>query len=106
MANSVGKGWFAVELANHVGPFTYVPQYVWDAIQFAHGAFKPEILSGIFRHRIDVVVRDGIALASQDAGEAVAIVQAFEAGAVTLATVLDYFRERLPEDPICKILRA
>lgn len=52
MANHVGKGWFALLLANQLDYQTIVPQYILNAVAFACGPFSPEVMKKIVGHRL------------------------------------------------------
>jgi putative ATP-dependent endonuclease of OLD family len=52
MANHVGKGWFAIQVAKSITPNTHVPGYIIQAIFAAHGIVSPEIYANIFDYRL------------------------------------------------------
>jgi putative ATP-dependent endonuclease of OLD family len=59
MANSEGKGWFAVLLAKNVDWKAVIPTYIWRAICFAHGSFSRDIVTSILRYRALLHVASG-----------------------------------------------
>ncbi len=56
MANNVGKGWFAIMLANHITFLTYIPEYILDALIFAKSDFTLETISNIVSYRIEKLI--------------------------------------------------
>lgn len=52
MANQEGKGWFAIELGEHIFYRTIIPQYIIDAIIFVKSSFSVELIAQIIRYRI------------------------------------------------------
>ncbi|MBQ5265208.1 DUF2813 domain-containing protein [Klebsiella pneumoniae] len=55
MANSEGKGWFAILLGKKVNPETVIPQYILDAIAFAHPLIKKEVWFNILNYRVNYI---------------------------------------------------
>lgn len=66
MANYQGKGWFALTLGKVIDFKVAIPEYIFDAIKFAHGDFNTELTFKILKHRYEsiiehvIVVRKGI----------------------------------------------
>ena len=63
MANYQGKGWFALTLSKVVDFKVAIPEYIFDAIKFAHGDFNAELTFKILKHRYESViehVKDGL----------------------------------------------
>lgn len=56
MANYQGKGWFALTLGKVIDFKTTIPEYIFDAIKFAHGDFNTELTFKILKHRYDSVI--------------------------------------------------
>lgn len=56
MANYQGKGWFALTLGKVVDFKVAVPEYIFDAIKFAHGDFNSGLIFKILKHRYDSVI--------------------------------------------------
>ncbi|MCD9471700.1 AAA family ATPase [Photobacterium phosphoreum] len=56
MANHQGKGWFAITLGNAINFKVLIPKYIFEAIKFAHGEFKPELVLKILSHRYERIV--------------------------------------------------
>ncbi|RON53107.1 ATP-dependent nuclease [Pseudomonas frederiksbergensis] len=53
MAQQEGKGWFAILLANELTHDVMIPDYIQQAIHFAHGHFSRTLLSRIIQHRAE-----------------------------------------------------
>lgn len=63
MANYQGKGWFALTLSKVIDFKVAIPEYIFDAIKFAHGDFNAELTFKILKHRYESViehVKDGL----------------------------------------------
>lgn len=56
MANYQGKGWFALTLGKVVDFKVAIPEYILDAIKFAHGEFNAGLIFKILKHRYDSVI--------------------------------------------------
>lgn len=51
MANHQGKGWFALTLGKVIDFKVAIPEYIFDAIKFAHGDFNTGLTFKILKHR-------------------------------------------------------
>lgn len=56
MANYQGKGWFALTLAKVIDFKVVIPEYIFDAIKFAHGDFNTGLTFKILKHRYESVI--------------------------------------------------
>lgn len=56
MANYQGKGWFALTLGKVIDFKVAIPEYILDAIKFAHGEFNKGLTFKILKHRYDSVI--------------------------------------------------
>lgn len=56
MANNQGKGWFALTLGKVIDFKVNIPDYIFNAIKFAHGDFNAALILKILRHRYESVV--------------------------------------------------
>ncbi|MDA0155146.1 AAA family ATPase [Vibrio sp. Makdt] len=56
MANYQGKGWFALTLSKVIDFKVAIPEYIFDAIKFAHGDFNAELTFKILKHRYESVI--------------------------------------------------
>lgn len=52
MAEQEGKGWLAILLAQTLDHQAVVPDYIRDAVLFAHGPFSRQLIMRILRHRM------------------------------------------------------
>lgn len=56
MANYQGKGWFALTLGKVINFKVAIPEYIFDAIKFAHGDFNTALTFKILKHRYEAVI--------------------------------------------------
>lgn len=56
MANHQGKGWFALTLGKVIDFKTTIPEYIFDAVKFAHGDFNRELTFKILKYRYDSII--------------------------------------------------
>lgn len=56
MANNQGKGWFAITLGKVIDFKVTIPNYIFDAIKFAHGPFNKGLTLKILKHRFDSII--------------------------------------------------
>ncbi len=56
MANHQGKGWFALTLGKVIDFKTTIPEYIFDAVKFAHGDFNKELTFKILKYRYDSII--------------------------------------------------
>ena len=104
MANSMGKGWFAVELSNHVDYYTYLPDYILSAILFARQEFGKELWLTILRYRHSCLVGDAEELDDKKSAELQSLIDGFKMELIDLAEILEFFENHVPDDPICRLL--
>lgn len=105
MANHVGKGWFALLLGKKLHSNSRIPDYIRDAILFAHGSFSNQILHSIMNHRL------GLALATSAApGDAIAEFRAslaqFLEGDISLVEIRTRMLKTFPADRINEFLEG
>ncbi len=53
MARQEGKGWFALLLAEYLTPQVQIPEYIIQAIHFAHGKFPRSLIVRILQYRTE-----------------------------------------------------
>jgi putative ATP-dependent endonuclease of OLD family len=53
MAKQEGKGWFAILLGSRIDGNTVIPSYILKAVKFSTPKMSTEIITGIFRYRIN-----------------------------------------------------
>ena len=55
MANHQGKGWFAITLSGAINFNVQLPEYIIDALIFAHGPFNKQIIEKIMGYRLQQI---------------------------------------------------
>jgi putative ATP-dependent endonuclease of OLD family len=66
LAAKEGKGWFAVLLAEHLSPWTEIPNYILEAIAFAcHRSINSQSLRRMAEYRVEKLVQSGREVARQ-----------------------------------------
>lgn len=55
MANHSGKGWFAIILGDVIDYETSIPDYIIDAVFFAHGTINNNVIFKIINYRITMI---------------------------------------------------
>ena len=58
MANNQGKGWFAIKMGEHFNHNSKIPDYILDAVVFAHHSFDDEVIVKILSYRIACIEGD------------------------------------------------
>lgn len=58
MAKNKGKGWFAILLGKYVDHRTYIPDYIFDALNFAIPRLGNVVISDIVKYRIGKNIKD------------------------------------------------
>lgn len=58
MAKHSGKGWFAIILGNVIDHDTEIPNYITNAVRFAHGDFSKEVLFKILSYRLIKIIQE------------------------------------------------
>ena len=53
MAKQEGKGWFAILLGSRIDGNTVIPNYILNTVKFATPKMSREIITGIFKYRIN-----------------------------------------------------
>ena len=99
MAERVGKGWFAILLAQTLDHQAVVPGYIRDAVLFAHGPFSRPLIMRILRHRMNCLL--GIDRAARPRLTAFnAEVERFGRSEIDLATLRVAAVAALPDDVV------
>jgi putative ATP-dependent endonuclease of OLD family len=103
LAEKEGKGWFAIRLAKHIDSHSRIPDYLVDAILFAHGRITPAVLCRILNHRkkwyLEIGLFDEEWFATMDA-----CMQDFLAKRADLYQLKQLANEKLPGDNFLPIL--
>lgn len=103
MADSDGKGWFAIRLGARIDHTTIIPDYLVRAIFFAHGTISPEITTNILSFRLDLLGKNPATTAATLA-EMRARLAEFSSGDATFADVRQAMLVSFPADAINNIL--
>ncbi|WP_240317679.1 ATP-dependent nuclease [Janthinobacterium lividum] len=102
LANKEGKGWFAILIARQIDMHAYLPEYLVDAILFAHGMPTPAVISKILRHRKRCYL-DNDLMDEQWFEPLDSCIRDFLAGAASLAQLKRVAIEKLPDDSFLPI---
>lgn len=103
MARQEGKGWFAILLAKRISFLTVIPEYVLDAIFFAHPTVAREVWFNITKYRLREIDASGLF----DVTPLPAIradLHRFRRGEIELSEIRDGIQGAWPDDPINGIL--
>ncbi|MGE8448230.1 MAG: ATP-dependent nuclease [Comamonas sp.] len=102
MAEHVGKGWFAILLAGKLDHNVIIPDYIRQALLFAHGGFSESLILRILQHRIACYSTH---LASQPAlNDLAAAVEIFKCGLTDLSDLKAGMELAFPEDAFLPFL--
>lgn len=103
MANQEGKGWFAVLLGSQIDENVAIPDYIVDAILFAHAEMSTRMWFNILNYRLDCINKHGV-----DQSEVIdrfrVQLNRFKCGEVDLPAIRDEMSSQFPQDQINKIL--
>lgn len=106
MANNIGKGWFAILLGKNIDPKTAIPQYILDAIVFAHPELKKEVWFNILNYRLDYIGSTSFLIPASSITSFKTRLQAFRSGDINFADIRAEFLENFPDDRINDVLKA
>lgn len=102
LAKKSGKGWFAILLGKFIKPDVIIPEYIVNAILFAHGKPTRNVLVKILRYRVEYALDpdfQAVEFAAIHSG-----ISKFERGEIDLAALRAEVLARLPGDAILPIL--
>lgn len=103
MARQEGKGWFALLLAEYLTPQVQIPEYIIQAIHFAHGKFPRSLIVRILQYRTEY--RYGADVANLPAKQLfLQEINRFAQGDIGLAEFRITIGRLLPGDPIIVFL--
>lgn len=103
MADYLGKGWFAIQVAKRVDPHSHIPAYIAQAIFSAHGQVSPAILGNILEYRLKII-------AASPAHDAAGVqtmrgdIRRFRSGEISQADVRNLMLAAFPADQINALL--
>lgn len=103
MAKSAGKGWFAILLASKIDHHVVIPEYLLDALRFAHPVISNETWFNILAYRI--AIDEAEATTSATVRDAFRLrLKEFRSGAITLDVIKHEFSAAFPADQINSVL--
>jgi putative ATP-dependent endonuclease of OLD family len=105
MAESQGKGWFAVLVASAITPHVSIPRYVLEAIQFAHPELSNEIWFNVLAYRLRILVGENTCTEADEAQFA-HILEEFRVGSKSLRELADHTAATFPGDEINQFLEV
>ncbi|MBS4432799.1 DUF2813 domain-containing protein [Pectobacterium punjabense] len=106
MANSEGKGWFAILLGKKVNPETVIPQYILDAIAFAHPLIKKEVWFNVLSYRVNYIDENDFVTPSAVFAEFREKLQSFRRGDIDFVDIRKEMLATFPTDRINNILKV
>lgn len=103
MANHVGKGWFAILIGKLIDHHTIIPDYILNAIFFAHGPISEAIVFNILSYRISQIARDE-SPGSEAFADFEGRFEKFRDGLLNFAEIREAMLKAFPADEINNIL--
>ncbi|SCW94057.1 MULTISPECIES: ATP-dependent endonuclease [unclassified Pseudomonas] len=101
MANHVGKGWFAILLADRVSRITNIPKYILNAVLDACDSLAPSTAIKILKYRLNTLVTESYFEDHFDsASESQSLIKAYEDGDVDFTDLMSALEIVLVEDPV------
>lgn len=101
LANSFGKGWFALMLEEYIDHLTYIPAYILEAIVFASPHVTNQTLYGIAKYRLKSLIESKF---ESDKNDYPDLSQQFEANE-NIEKAIDFYIKKLPEDQLSKFIK-
>ncbi|SEL91912.1 ATP-dependent nuclease [Parapedobacter koreensis] len=101
LANSFGKGWFALMLEEHIDHLTYIPPYILEAIAFASPHVTNQTLYSIAKYRLKSLIKNKFESDKNDYSD---LSQQFEANENS-EKAIDFCIKKLPEDQLSKFIK-
>jgi putative ATP-dependent endonuclease of OLD family len=103
MANKAGKGWFAILLGGKLQYNTFIPEYLLDAIFFAHPSFSKGVWANIIGHRLKEIAKN-----DHDSDNQLPIMKEalreFVRGDIKFPELRKTMRESFPDDLVIPIM--
>ncbi|MBL8501521.1 MAG: AAA family ATPase [Nitrosomonas sp.] len=104
MANNLGKGWFAILLGKTIDYQTTIPDYILDAIFFAHPNIKKEVWFNILSYRLRCIRQNNDFATFETTSEFNSKLDGFRVGAFDFIDIRKCMLAAFPKDQINKIL--
>jgi putative ATP-dependent endonuclease of OLD family len=105
MATNQGKGWFAILLGKGVDYQTAIPDYILDAIFFAHPNVTKEIWFNVLSYRLCCIAKNGHSTPAEIADFKTKL-DSFKGGIINFDDILNEIQSTFPDDQINKILKT
>jgi putative ATP-dependent endonuclease of OLD family len=102
LANSIGKGWFALQLAEHLDSNSNIPGYIIDALAWAMPKITATFAKALAIKRIDLLLAQPPAGSSMDYASVKGAIE----HAKDLAMVMKTIEDKMPDDIINVLLKA
>src|SRR5690606_9544870 len=100
LADSFGKGWFALMLEEYLDHLTYIPTYILKAIAFASPYITNQTLYNIAKYRLSSLIEEKI---ESDKNDYSILLQQFEVNE-NIEEAIDFYIKELPEDQLSKLI--
>lgn len=105
MANHEGKGWFAILLGKKVDYQTLIPEYILDAIFFAHTNISTELWCNILSYRLSCIEKTKLSPPDKISHFSARLIE-FRSGAIDFIGIRKEMLETFPKDDINYILEG
>jgi len=103
MATNQGKGWFAILLGNKIDYQTAIPNYILDAIFFAHPNITEQVWFNVLSYRLRCIADTGHSTPAEIADFKTKL-DSFKDGKIDFFGIRGEFLSTFPDDRINKIL--
>lgn len=105
MANYEGKGWFAILLGKKVNYQTFIPQYILDAIFFAHTNIPTDLWFNILSYRLRCIEKTAFFTAEVISNFRIRLNE-FRSGTIDFSEIKKEMLKTFPDDDINHILEG
>lgn len=106
MADNYGKGWFAILLGKNVGPETAIPEYILNAIAFAHPIVKEEVWFNVLNYRVNYIDENDLFTAPAVFAEFREMLLDFRRGEIDFIRIRSEMLATFPDDRINDVLKV
>ncbi|WP_145855102.1 ATP-dependent nuclease [Pedobacter suwonensis] len=101
LANSFGKGWFALMLEDHIDHLTYIPSYILKAVAFASPHITNQILFNIAKYRLKSLIDRRTQGDEADYSGLLQELELYE----NIGEAIEFYINKLPEDQLSKFVK-
>jgi putative ATP-dependent endonuclease of OLD family len=106
MAGNYGKGWFAILLGKKIDPQTAIPNYILDAIAFAHPLVTKAVWFNILSYRLNYIDANDLVTAPAVFADFRAKLLAFKSGDIDFVGIRNEMLATFPDDRINDVLKV